>query len=119
MLCGLTLTIRLIPSRRPINPSPFTLTSYHVGNPCMLEGKMFFAETGIPILKIDFANMVLALAEPVPLTFANLTTKSFTPPLDDIHAKLWSCYKRIFAYPMLKSGNVQHINHNEGRHLRL
>jgi hypothetical protein len=33
---------------------------------------------GIPIRKIDLANSALALAEPDPLTLANLTTKSLT-----------------------------------------
>src|SRR6187549_3202826 len=89
MLCGLTLTIRLTPSRRPIYPSPFTLTSYHVGKPCMLDGKIFLADTGTHILKMALANIVFALAEPVPFTLANRTTKSFTPPLTDIHEKLW------------------------------
>src|ERR1700730_14566667 len=33
---------------------------------------------GIPIRRIDLANSELALAEPDPLTLANLTTKSLT-----------------------------------------
>ena len=33
---------------------------------------------GIPIRRIDLANRALALAEPDPLTLANLTTKSLT-----------------------------------------
>jgi hypothetical protein len=33
---------------------------------------------GIPIRRIDLANNALALAEPDPLTLANLTTKSLT-----------------------------------------
>jgi hypothetical protein len=32
--------------------------------------------TGMPLLKIDFMRSILALAEPVPLTVAILTTKS-------------------------------------------
>src|SRR5688572_14734064 len=44
----------------------------------MFDGKMFLGVTGIPILKIAFVNKKLALAEPVPLTFANRITKSFT-----------------------------------------
>ena len=43
----------------------------------MLDGKMFFGVTGTPIRKIALVNKALADAEPVPLTFANLTTKSF------------------------------------------
>jgi hypothetical protein len=44
----------------------------------MFEGKMFFGVTGTPIRKIAFVKSALALADPVPLTLANLTTKSFT-----------------------------------------
>jgi hypothetical protein len=33
--------------------------------------------TGMPIRKMDFINSVFALADPVPLTFASLMTKSF------------------------------------------
>src|SRR5215204_5037589 len=43
----------------------------------MFDGKMFFGVTGMPILKIAFVKSAFALAEPVPLTLANLTTKSF------------------------------------------
>ena len=39
---------------------------------------MLRAATGTPIRRIDLANMPLALAEPEPLTLANLTTKSLT-----------------------------------------
>ena len=42
----------------------------------MLDGNMFLGLTGIPIRKIALANMLLALAEPVPLTLANFMTKS-------------------------------------------
>ena len=34
--------------------------------------------TGTPMRRIDLANSALALAEPDPLTLANLTTKSLT-----------------------------------------
>jgi hypothetical protein len=44
----------------------------------MLEGKIFFGETGKPILKIAFENILLALAEPVPFTFAKRMTISLT-----------------------------------------
>src|SRR5215813_4982686 len=44
----------------------------------MLDGKMLRELAGIPIRRIDFANSELALAEPDPLTLANLTTKSLT-----------------------------------------
>src|ERR1700736_5493193 len=44
----------------------------------MFDGKMFRELAGMPILRIDLANSELALAEPDPLTLANLTTKSLT-----------------------------------------
>jgi hypothetical protein len=44
----------------------------------MLEGNIFLGVAGIPIRKTALANSALALADPDPLTFANLTTKSFT-----------------------------------------
>ena len=37
---------------------------------------MLRGATGTPIRRIDLANSALALAEPDPLTLANLTTKS-------------------------------------------
>ncbi len=42
----------------------------------MLDGKMLRDATGTPIRRIERANSRLALAEPEPLTLANLTTKS-------------------------------------------
>src|ERR1700732_4100273 len=44
----------------------------------MFAGKRLRELAGIPIRRIDFANSALALAEPDPLTLANLTTKSLT-----------------------------------------
>ncbi len=44
----------------------------------MFDGKMLRELAGIPIRRIDLANSELALAEPDPLTLANLTTKSLT-----------------------------------------
>ena len=43
----------------------------------MLDGKIFFGVTGIPIRKIALVKKALADAEPVPLTFAKRITKSF------------------------------------------
>ena len=43
----------------------------------MFDGKMLRELAGIPMRRTDFANSELALAEPDPLTLANLTTKSF------------------------------------------
>ena len=44
----------------------------------MFEGNILCGLMGMPIRKTAFANMLLALAEPDPLTLANLTTKSLT-----------------------------------------
>src|SRR5437868_14438468 len=66
------------PPRRPRWPLSLIRTSYQVGRPWMLDGKMLRELAGIPMRRIDFANSELALAEPDPLTLANLTTKSLT-----------------------------------------
>src|SRR5690349_6494707 len=70
-------TIRSTPPRRPSQPCSVTRTSYHVGRPWMLEGKMFLGETGIPMRRKLLAKSSFADAEPEPLTLANLMTKSF------------------------------------------
>src|SRR5438270_4850363 len=44
----------------------------------MLDGKMLRGLTGTPMRRMLRANISLAEAEPEPLTFANLTTKSLT-----------------------------------------
>jgi hypothetical protein len=44
----------------------------------MLLGKMLRGLTGTPMRRIALANSSLALAEPEPLTLANLMTKSLT-----------------------------------------
>src|SRR5512132_1551254 len=68
--------MRSTPPRRPRQPASTTRTSYHVGRPWMFDGKMLRAATGTPIRRIERAKRPLADAEPEPLTFANLTTKS-------------------------------------------
>src|SRR5262245_9392030 len=50
----------------------------------MLEGKMFFGLTGIPMRNSVLAKMPLALAEPEPLTVANFTTKSLMPLISGV-----------------------------------
>src|SRR3954466_15248252 len=42
----------------------------------MFDGKMLRGATGTPMRRIERANSSFAEAEPEPLTFANLTTKS-------------------------------------------
>src|SRR6185295_2485376 len=68
--------MRSTPPRRPRHPASTTRTSYHVGRPWMLDGKMFRAATGTPIFRTERAKRPFADAEPEPLTLANLTTKS-------------------------------------------
>src|SRR5690348_3504117 len=75
-VCGFIATIRSVPPRRPSQPCSDTRTSYQVGRPWMLDGKMLRGLTGTPIRRMDLANSSLADAEPEPLTLANLTTKS-------------------------------------------
>src|SRR3954471_1378557 len=65
------------PPRRPSQPCSLTRTSYHVGRPWMLLGKMLRVATGTPMRRIARANSSLAEAEPEPFTLANLRTKSF------------------------------------------
>ena len=77
-VCGFIATIMSTPPRAPRWPSSVTRTSYQVGRPWMLEGKMLRGETGTPWRRIARANISLALAEPEPLTLAKRTTKSFT-----------------------------------------
>ena len=69
-------TMMSTPSRRPAKPRSDTRTSYHVGRPSMLEGKMLRVATGMPMRNSAFANMLLAEAEPEPLTLAKRITKS-------------------------------------------
>src|SRR5258705_95532 len=71
-------TIRSTPPRRPSQPRSETRTSYHVGRPWMLDGKMLRGLTGTPMRRIALAKSALAEADPEPFTLANLTTKSLT-----------------------------------------
>src|ERR1700722_7186136 len=59
-------------------PSLLTRISYHVGRPWMFDGKRFLPDTGTPIRKIERISRLLALDEPVPLTLASFSAKSFT-----------------------------------------
>ena len=77
-VCGFIATIRSTPPRAPRWPASVTRTSYQVGRPWMLDGKMLRGATGTPMRSTERANSSLALAEPEPLTLANRTTKSFT-----------------------------------------
>src|SRR5579863_183835 len=77
-VCGFIATIMSTPPRRPKCPASLIRTSNQVGRPWMFEGKMLRELAGMPIRSTDLANSALALAEPEPLTLANLTTKSLT-----------------------------------------
>src|SRR6185503_10346471 len=77
-VCGFIATIRSTPPRRPICPASDTRTSYQVGRPWMFDGKMLREATGTPMRRMERANSRFADADPEPLTFANLTTKSLT-----------------------------------------
>src|SRR5580658_4172218 len=74
---GFIATIMSTPPRRPRCPDSEMRTSYQVGRPWMFDGKMLRELAGMPMRSTDLANSALALAEPDPLTLANLTTKSF------------------------------------------
>ena len=60
---------------------------------------MFLGLTGMPMRKIALANMPLALAEPVPLTLANLMTKSLMASLGCIINLPWSLSRESAACP--------------------
>src|SRR6478736_2765760 len=94
----------------------------------MFDGKMLRELAGIPIRRIDLANSELALAEPDPLTLANLTTKSLTLWIaarlrfncDAIGSGMRvpaSSYREgICACPTPRSGSARHTGRNAGRH---
>src|SRR5690606_8471600 len=88
-------TIRSTPPRRPSQPRSVTRTSYQVGRPWMLEGKMLRGLTGTPMRRMERANSSFALAEPEPLTFANLTTKSFTASMGFMVSSMPPCSRRL------------------------
>src|SRR2546430_16671601 len=85
------------PPRRPRWPLSLIRTSYQVGRPWMFDGKMLRELAGMPIRRIDLANSELALADPDPLTLANLTTKSLT---------LWIAVVRRFDFVAIGSEPV-------------
>ena len=56
----------------------------------MLEGKILRGATGMPMRNTARANISLALADPEPLTLANLTTKSLMESI---------CFMRLSGKP--------------------
>src|SRR6056300_612831 len=86
----------------------------------MLEGKIFLGLTGKPMRNSALANRLLALAEPVPLTLANLITKSFTADIGATEAfmllvLLWSPSRSTSACPMQWLDSARHTVRNAGR----
>ena len=63
---------------------------------------MFLGATGTPMRNTAFANKELALAEPEPLTLANLITKSFIFILQLADFSLVLLCKETVAYPRLR-----------------
>src|SRR5271163_665134 len=96
----------------------------------MFEGKMLRELAGIPMRRIDLANNVLALAEPDPLTLANLTTKSLTlsrrgapsAPTPVVNCNMRAPRVRYreetAACPRRRSGNARRTGRSEGTHPR-
>src|SRR5688572_7945127 len=85
-------TIRSTPPRRPRWPRSVTRTSYHVGRPWMLDGKMLRGLTGTPMRRMARAKSSLAEAEPEPLTLANLTTQSLTDSILFMSGRSSGCF---------------------------
>src|SRR6185437_7828292 len=119
-VCGFIATMRSTPPRRPRYPASDTRTSNQVGRPWMFDGKILRDATGTPMRRIDRANSWLALAEPDPLTLANLTTKSLIAVIGfDIPRPPVSSREGTSACPRLRSGNARRRARNEGTCLRL
>src|SRR5258708_5328224 len=117
-VCGFIATIRSTPPRRPSQPASDTRTSYHVGRPWMFDGKILRDVTGTPMRRIDSANSSFALADPEPLTLANLTTKSFVVSIGfGMNALLVRVQEEIFACPKPLSGSARRTGCSAGQGL--
>src|SRR3954471_4395565 len=114
---GFIAAIRSTPPRRPSQPLPETRTSYQVGRPWILDGKMLREVTGTPMRRMERANISLALAEPEPLTLANFTTKSLTDFIAGMRTPSWARSAEISACPRRRWGNVRRTAHNAGKDL--
>src|SRR5258708_28929749 len=118
-VCGFIATIRSMPPRAPRSPASEMRTSYQVGRPWMFDGKMLRGLTGTPMRRTDIANSRLALAEPEPLTLANLTTKSLVAVIDCGMRDLRnSCQEGISACPTRRSGSARRTDRSEDRRPR-
>src|SRR5947207_3552931 len=115
---GFIATIMSTPPRRPRWPPSLIRTSYQVGSPWMFDGKIFRELAGTPIRNTDLANSALALAEPEPLTLANLTTKSLTAFSGfGMRAQPVSYREGTSAYPRRRLDTARRTDRNAGRHL--
>src|SRR5258705_9713857 len=76
----------------------------------MFDGKMLRGDTGMPMRRKLFANSSLALAEPEPLTFANLTTKSLTASILFMFS---GRFQRDRLVGMMRAAAVPGIGHLE------
>jgi hypothetical protein len=63
-------------SLRAMKPSLLARIVYQVGKPWMLEGKRFFPETGMPILKMARKMVLLAVELPEPFLVPTMIEKS-------------------------------------------
>src|SRR3972149_5240073 len=101
-------TIMSTPPRRPRYPRSDTRTSYQVGKPWILDGKMLRGLTGTPMRRIALANIMFAEADPDPLTLANLITKSLVLWIGcDMRAPRESFPARISACPTRRWDNAR------------
>src|SRR5262249_44021864 len=96
----------------------------------MFDGKMLREATGTPMRSTERAKRRLALADPDPLTLANLTTKSLTRMRRGGGAVMPAAPHNarqcpggaplpfgIFACPRHPSGSARRKARNAGRHL--
>src|SRR3546814_958396 len=116
-VCGFIATFRSTPPRRPSQPRSDTRTSYQVGRPWMLDGKMLRGLTGTPMRRMALANSSLADAEPEPLTLANLTTKSLRS--EEHTSELQSLMRISYAvFCLKKKKNTMRHTHKHYKHQR-
>src|ERR1700682_1126272 len=97
-------------------------TSYQVGRPWMLDGKILRGLTGTPMRSTARANNSLALAEPEPLTLAKRTTKSFTRLIEletGMVLRRESCRVDNTACPTPLWDSARHTTRNAGTRLHL
>src|ERR1700704_5272047 len=108
-VCGFMATIRSQPPRRPMWPASETRTSYQVGRPWMLDGKMLRVATGTPMRRVERANGGLGDAAPEPLTLANLTTKSLTRVLLSLCGCIAGGRGAFISVGSADAGCVRHV----------